>query len=158
MRASFVLPVLLMVILPAAGCGKAGNNPVDTPEKRQELARKSGEAAALGYLAIDKPDDETAVAIKAIVDKVEANLEGWREGGFISALPELEKTADALFPGEERKGERVAAKKLVKMLLEELDNLFDEHPEWKDKGDEVAAIVAAFANGASQGFDEYLQA
>ena len=155
MRVGIGLPVLLLLVF-TVGCGDV--NPVDTPEKRLELAKTAGEAAALTYLAIDKPSDEQAEKIKVIVDKVKSSLTEWKEGGFVTALPEIEKLCDDLFPGEEQKAYRIAAKKLAKVLIDELDNLFKKHPDWKDKGDEVASLISAFMDGSSDAFKTYIEA
>lgn len=156
----FHLGALFMVLLMAppvlTGCWGNGT-PVDTPQKRAELAKDAGELAALGYLAIDKPSNEDAAKIKEIIDKVRGSLTEWKEGGFITALPELEELADKLFEGEDKKALRIGAKKLTKMLLEELDNLFEKNPSWKDKGDEVATLIGKFMDGASDSFKTYIE-
>lgn len=153
MNVRVAVPVLLMFVV---GCW--GGSPVETPEQRAELAKAAGEAAALAYLSIDKPSNEQASAIKVILDKIRENLTSWKEGGFVTALPEIEKLADELFSSDEQKAYRLAAKKLSNMLLEELDKLFAKHPEWKDKGAEVATLVGKFVDGASISFAAYIKA
>jgi len=153
MRARVGLPVLMVFMV---GCWGNGTS-VDTPEKRAKVAYMAGEAAALTYLAIDKPSNEDAEAIKVILDKIREGITEYQEGGFITALPKLEALADELFAGEDKKALRIAAKKLAKVLLEELDALFEDHPEWKEKSDEIATLIGKFLDGASEGFKTYIE-
>jgi hypothetical protein len=163
-RMAMALLSLMLVLGCNGGGGGSGGGgggeviKVETPEQRAALAKAAGEAAALAYLTIDKPSDEQAKVIQAIIDKIRESLVNWKEGGFITALPEIEKLADELFPTEEQKAYRLAAKKLASMLLDELDKLFKKHPEWKDKGVEVAGIVGKFLDGASESFKAYIKA
>jgi hypothetical protein len=128
-----------------------------TPEQRVSAAKSAGEAAALAYLAIDKPAKDQAAAVKVVIDKVRANLTGYREGGFKGALPGLKEATALLFPKEEDKGKKLAADKLAETLLTELDKLFDDHPDWKILGNDAAALVGAFLDGSSTSFDSYLK-
>jgi hypothetical protein len=156
MRISYAFAMVTLLLL--AGCG---NGKVDsktwTPAQRASAAKGAGEAAALAYLAIDKPSKEQAAAVKVIVDKVRANLTGYREGGFKGALPGLKEATALLFPKEEDKGKKLAADKLAETLLTELDKLFDDHPDWKTLGSEAAGLVGAFLDGSSSSFDNYLK-
>jgi hypothetical protein len=152
--------LLVVLVLGLVGCGNGPGTvppPEETPQRRQDLAKTAGETAVIGYLAIGKPSIQDAQAIQVIVDKIRANLSGYREGGFTAALPGLEEAVDQLFPGEEGKGKRAAAKSLAKTLLEELDRLFEKHPGWKTKSEEVAGLIGAFLDGASAGFTTYLK-
>ena len=136
------------------GC-KGSPVPVETPEQRQALAKKGGEAAALLWVAIDKPSDELVGGVQVVVDKVRGSLSGYVEGGFISSLGEIEKALEDALPGEENATKRLIAGRLAKTLLEELDHLFEKHPDWKTLGAEVAGGVGSFLDGASEGLSAY---
>lgn len=161
-RVSAFVPVLLALFL--TSCGTGGKPVVDpgqtgvtlTPEQKKDIANKAGAAAALGWLAIQKPDKPTVEAVKVVVDKVRENLAGWKEGGFKATLPGIKEAIAKLFPKEEDKVKRLAAEKLAEALLDELDNLFAKHADWKDKGDEVAGIVGAFLDGSSFVLNDFL--
>jgi hypothetical protein len=155
MRISYAF---VMVLLLLTGCGNGKVDPKTwTPEQRASAAKSAGEAAALAYLAIDKPPKDQAAAIKVVIDKVRANLTGYREGGFKGALPGIKEATALLFPKDEDKGKKLAADKLTETLLTELDKLFDDHPEWKTLGSEAAGLVGAFLDGSSSSFENYLK-
>jgi hypothetical protein len=148
--------VFLLVLL-TFGCSKGGDATPLTLDQKKDLANKAGTAAVVGWLAIDKPEKATVEAVKVVVDKVRASLTGLQEGGFISALPGIQEATAKLFPDEADKAKQLAADKLAKALLEELDKLFAKHPEWKEKGDEVSAILGAFLDGSSSSIGDYLK-
>jgi hypothetical protein len=143
-------PALLLLPLLLAGCFGNGEKDTWTPEKRKEVARTAGIAAASGWLMIAKPDADTVVAVKIVTDKIQENLTSYQEGGFVGALPGIKEAILEALPGEENAVKRKAAENLAKLLLEELDKLFQDHPAWKELGDEVAGLVAAFCGGASE--------
>jgi len=147
---------LVLGVVGLTGC--TGGKIVETPEQRASLAKHAGRAAALGYLAINKPEDVTAKGIAVVIDKVKENLTGWKEGGFIGSLPGIKEAIAKALPGEDKEAYRLAAEVLAKILVEELDNLFAKHADWKDKGNEVASIIVAFCSGASSSFEDYIQA
>ena len=155
-----LLAVLLIMTIPGCewGGGGGGVTPEETQAQRLQIAKDAGSAAALVYLVVDKPENEKAAKIQTIIDKVREGLTEWKEGGFATSLPELEALIDKTFQGEENKAYRLAARNLARTLVTELDNLFDKHPEWKDKGAEVAALVASFTEGASKAFEDYIAA
>lgn len=136
-----------------SGCD--GTKIAETPEQRKEVATQAGMAAALIYLAIDKPEADKAEAISVVVGQIKDALTEYKTGGFITSLDGIKAGIDKLFPGEGDAIKRLAAGKLAKVLLEELDNLFKKHPDWKEKGAEVASLVAAFCAGAQEGFEGY---
>jgi hypothetical protein len=155
MRISYAFVMTLLLL---AGCGNGKVDPKTwTPAQRASAAKGAGETAALAYLAIDKPSKEQAAAVKLVIDRVRANLTGYREGGFKGALPGLKEATALLFPKEEDKGKKLAADKLTETLLTELDKLFDDHPDWKVLGNEAAGLVGAFLDGSSSSFDNYLK-
>jgi hypothetical protein len=148
---TLVLPVLVLLMFPS--CTGGGGISIDDMKKRAEEA---GEIAALSYLAIEKPNKEKAEQIKAVIDLFKKTVKDWQEGGFKATLPELNKAIDELVPVEKDKPLNLLCKKLASTLVDELDALFNRHPEWKKKGAEVAGIVESFAAGASKGFAKYL--
>ncbi len=159
MRRQTALAVLVLMMMAQTGCGNGGGGgeAVITPEKRLELAEQAGNAAALAWLSIDKPEKTQVEAVRVIVDKLKENLTAYRDGGFKAALPGINEGIDKLFPKEEDKGRLLAAKKLAETLVTELDRLFEKHPEWKELGSEVAGIVGAFCKGSSDSLDLYLK-
>ena len=142
---SVAVLVLALVSVGVMGCG-------ETPIDKKKLAGEAGEVAALTYLAVQKPSLEQQALIKGIISKVDDNLNEYKEGGFIATYPGFEELVDKTIP-EEKAAERVLAKKLAKLLLEELDKLFERHPDWKTQGAEVAGIVGSFCDGAKKGFE-----
>jgi hypothetical protein len=148
-----VFGVLGALLLASTSCGET---PL-TPEKRKEMAYQAGNLAALSYLAIEKPTKEQATAVKLVVDEITKSLGQYQEGGFKSALPKIKEAIAKAFPKEEQKALRLLADKLADTLVNELDKLFDRHPDWKTLGGEVAGIVASFTSGASKGFEDYLR-
>jgi len=134
-----------------SGCPGGSTKPdVKTPEGRKKVAYAAGQAAALSFLAAVNPPKEETATIKVVVDKVRDGAKGYQEKGFISALPEIELAIDKLFPvGQESR--KIAAKKLAKILLEEMDKVFKGHPDWAARVDETAGLVGSFAEGASAG-------
>jgi hypothetical protein len=146
---------LMLLVFIGSGCGDS--KPEWTLEKRQEVSRTAGVAAASGYLIIEEPDRETAVAIKVVIEKIRDNLQAYQEDGFIGALPGISEGIAKALPGEENTGKRTAANNLAKILLEELDRLFKDHPDWKTLGSEVSGIIGSFLNGAFEAFDPYVK-
>jgi len=147
---------LALLLLFSIGCGTNGKTPW-TPEKRLSAAKNAGLAAASGYLVIAKPDKPTALVVKIVVDKIRENLTAYREGGFVGALPGIDEAILKVLPKDEDQAKRVAAHNLGKILLEELDKLFEDHPDWKTLGDEAAGIIGAFLDSASSAFEPYLE-
>jgi len=146
-QAAVALIVVLMV-----GCSGPGTKiDISTPEGRKKVAFSAGQAASLSYLAGANPSDEEVAILKQIVDQVRDNVKGFEKKGFIGALPGIEQLVDKLLPKEEDSSRRMAAKRLAKMLLDELDKVFNSHPEWKDLSEEYAGLVGSFASGASAG-------
>ena len=144
-QAAVALIVVLMV-----GCSGPGTKiDISTPEGRKKVAFSAGQAASLSYLAGANPSNAEVAILKKIVDQVKDNVQGFEKKGFIGALPGIEQLVDKLLP--EDAARRMAAKKLAKMLLEELDNVFNRHSEWKDLSAEYAGLVGSFAEGASAG-------
>jgi hypothetical protein len=160
MRTLSVVLVACMLCL-SVGCGTTpagGGSATVTPEQMKDLANKAGYAAAMTFLAIQKPTVEDATKIKIVVDFVGKTVSDWPEGGFLSALPALNLLIDKEVPVEKNKALNLLCKSLGQTLLSELDNLFNKHPEWKKKGSEVAGIVGAFDDGASAAFAAYIKA
>jgi hypothetical protein len=150
MRRSALLLVLPFLLVACNGNNDTGNW---TPEKRKEVARTAGIAAASGWLMIAKPDAETVEAVRVVTTKIQENLTEYAEGGFVGALPGIKEAILKALPGDENAVKRKAADNLAKLLLEELDNLFEDHPAWKKLGGDVAEIVAAFCGGSSEALE-----
>lgn len=146
---------ICLLLLMMTGCFGGGEKPWETVEGRKKLAKEAGSVATLTWLSTANPTEEEAAAVKNIVEKIAASVTEYKEGGFISALPELQKLIDDELPGDEKKALRLICKKAARILLEELDALFKRHPEWKTLNDEVAGITGAFFIGASTGFVDY---
>lgn len=137
--------VWMMVLACCAGCSKNKFDPV----KAKEAASFAGQTAASSWLAISKPSDKDVAAVKFVVDDITKNLTAYQEGGFVAALPGIKQGIEKALPGDENKAARILAEGLAETLLKELDALFVRHPDWKAQGTEVAGIVAAFTQGAS---------
>lgn len=140
---------LVFVLL--LGCGTSSSPDPKTSEGRRKIAFSAGQAAALSYLAAVNPPKEDVDAIKVVVDKVVDNVKGLEKKGFVGALPGVEEAIDQLFADISQGSRKMAAKKLAKVLLEELDKVFKDHPDWQEITDEVAGIIRSFASGASAG-------
>ena len=93
---------VLVVLAGLLGCFGGGENPLNTTEGRKTLTKEAGEIAALTYLAAAKPTEEEAAAVKSIVTQVAKSLTEYKEGGFITALPEIEKVIDDNLPGDDK--------------------------------------------------------
>jgi len=161
MRMLSAVLVLSLLCLPV-GCGPTtpasnGEKKTITVDEMKDLAFQSGQVASLTYLAIQKPSKEDAAKIKVVIDFVTKSVNDWPEGGFKSAIPALNAIIDKEVPVETNKALNLLCKQLGDTLLNELDVLFDRHPEWKKKGSEVAGIVSSFTSGASKGFDDYIK-
>lgn len=150
---------ICLLLLLMTGCfgGGNGEKPWDTTDGRKALAKEAGEAAAFAYLAAVNPTPEEAAAVKSIVDKVAASLTEYKDGGFITALPELEKVIEDELPGDDKKALRMICRKAARVLLEELDRIFERHPDWKTLSEEIAGITSAFFEGASIGLTGWRQ-
>jgi hypothetical protein len=154
--ARFLTGVLVMLgLLAPAGCSSPPSE--WTPEKRKETAKQAGALAVTAWVAIEKPDKALVAAVKVVTDKVSSTLTAYETGGFKKALPGINAGLAALFPKEEDKAKLMLAMKFAEILVSELDKLFDQHPDWKSLGSEVAGITAAFASGASESLDLYLK-
>ena len=153
--------VLVAVMLSmSVGCGTTptgGGTMTVTPEQMKDLANKAGYAAAMTFLAIQKPTVDDATKIKVVIDFVGKTVSDWPDGGFVSTLPTLNLLIDAEVPVDKNKALNLLCKSLGQTLMSELDNLFNKHPEWKKKGSEVAGIVASFDDGASATFAAYIK-
>jgi len=139
-----------LIFMFLVGCKPTSIDP-NTTEGRKKIAFSAGQAAALSYLAAVNPLKEDVAAIKVIVDKVRDNVQGLEKTGFIGALSGIEEAIDKLFPDASQASRKAAAKKLAKMLLEELDKVFKDHPGWVNITTEISGIVGSFASGASAG-------
>lgn len=148
MRTQLVLAVILVVL---GGCSDGSKLDISTSAGRKKIAFSAGQAASLSYLAGANPSEADVAVLKQVVDQVRDNVKGFEAKGFIGALPGIEKLIDQLLPKEEDASRRMAAKRLSKILLDELDRVFDKHPEWKTLSEEYAGLVSSFASGASAG-------
>lgn len=148
---------VLLVLTCLLGCFGGGGNPLDTVEGRKTLTKEAGEIAALAYLAAAKPTEEETTAVKSIVVQIANSLTSYKEGGFITALPEIEKVIDDNLPGEDKRALRTICKKAANILMEELDKVFERHPDWKTLSAEIAGLTAAFFEGAVEGLTKYRQ-
>lgn len=148
MRTQLALAVILVVL---GGCSAGPKLDISTPEGRKKIAFSAGQAASLSYLAGANPSEAEVAVLKQVVDQVRDNVKGFEAKGFIGALPGIEKLIDQLLPKEEDASRRMAAKRLSKILLDELDRVFEKHPEWKTLSEEYAGLVGSFASGASAG-------
>ena len=149
---------LLCAGLVLLGCSKPLPKPEDlTPEQRIVLAKDAGYAAALAWLAIDKPDKATVEAVKSVVVKCIENLKVYETGGFKAALPGIKEGLAKLFPKEEDKAKLLLACKMADVLVSELDKLFDKHPTWKELGSKTAEVVAAFGTGVDEALSQFLK-
>lgn len=155
LHSALVVALLCGLVLP--GCGGDVNviPPVETAAQRKKVAGDAGEAAALAYLVIQKPTKEQALAIKVVADKLVATLKDYKQGGFKATREEVHEGLALALPGDDRKAELLLATKLADTLIDELDRLFDEHPQWKDLNKEVTDLVSSFATGASKALDAY---
>jgi len=140
-----------LLLIPATGCTP------DKPVDKKKIASDAGQLAALTYLAVQKPSIDDAKAVKKVIDEIVVSLDKYEEGGFKTALPRIKEAIRKAFPKEDQKALRLLGDKLAETLLDELDALFERHPEWKKLGQEVAVIVSAFCSGASKGFEEYIK-
>ena len=145
----------LLALLCLLGC--SGGSPLSTPEGRKDVVKEAGEIAALAYLSTAKPTAEEVAAINTIVTKISKSLTAYKDGGFVTALPEIEKVIDDNLPGDDKMALRQICKKAVNILVEELDRVFVRHPEWKSLSEEIAGMTAAFFEGASGGLSKYKQ-
>lgn len=159
MRTLSAVLVLFLLCMPT-GCGPEtpnGGKKTVTIDEMKDLAFQAGQAAALTYLAIQKPSKEDAAKIKIVIDFVTKTVNDWPEGGFKSTIPALNTLIDKEIPVDKNKALNLLCKQLGDTLMTELDRLFDKHPEWKKKGSEVAVIVGSFTAGAAKGFDDYIK-
>ena len=159
MRMLSALLLASLLCLPT-GCGPetpTGGGKTVTVEQMKDYAFQAGQTAALTYLAIKKPSVEQAAKIKLVVDMITKTITDWPEGGFKSTLPAINALIDKEVPTDKDKALNLLCKNLAQTLVDELDHLFDKHPEWKKKGSEVAGIVGQFGAGASKGFDGYIK-
>jgi len=155
-----VVLATVMLLLMSAGCNNPPTNggaTTVTVDQMKDMAKMAGNAAALTFLAIQKPPKEDAEKIKIVIDFVGKTVSDWPEGGFKSTIPALNLLIDKEVPIEKNKALNLLCKSLGETLMSELDNLFNKHPEWKKKGSEVAGIVASFDTGASDGFAAYVK-
>jgi hypothetical protein len=140
-----------LVALAALTCTSCGNN-TTSAESKKDMAELAGRAAMALYVAIDKPSPDVVSGIRIVTDKLRENLHGWTDEGFTVILPEVEAALDKAFR-DDQKLYKVASKKAAKLLLSELDRLFEKHPDWKVKGSSSAELVAAFCDGAATGLE-----
>ncbi len=156
---SRTLFLLLALAFLSTGCAKnttTADGPAG-PEERKKRAFQAGELAALGYLTIEKPTVDQAKAIRFVIDQVGKCCVDYQAGGFIAVKPAIDKGIDDLLKGEGKVAERLLAKKLSQILLEELDVQFNKRPEWKLQSEIVVEVLKAFADGANESFDDYIK-
>lgn len=149
-----VVSLLLVCLL---GCSGGGESLFNTPEGRKTLIKEAGEVVTLTYLATANPSEEEALTVKATVAHIAKLLTEYRVGGFVTALPEIDKLIEDNLAGDKNLFLRAICKKAANILVNELDKVFERHPDWKALGAEVAGLTAAFFEGASSGFTKYRQ-
>lgn len=156
-RTKSVLAFLLVFLLTGCQPNSGGTNPstkID-PEKYKKQAKDAGEIAALTYLVAAKPTPDQVKAIKGTIDILNQALKNWKGEGFAGVLPIVNAEIDKLLPPDTKKAENLLARKLASTLVDELDNQFKKHPEWKDKAVPYVDLVSAFCDGASEGFGDF---
>ena len=111
-----------------------------------EIAHTAGTAAGLAYTFIedDAATKEVAAEVTALLER---EIRDYVEGGFIKTADGINLAIDKLSIDDNKKK---VAKKFARMLLVELDKLFEDNPSFKEKGKEVALIVAEFLRGANE--------
>ncbi len=154
MRRNFLCLAVVGLLMIPFGCGE---KPL-TPEQITKICNESGQISALAWVAAAKPTPDQVKAVKFVLDDIAKNLKEYQQGGFIAALPGIEEGIKKAFPGEDERNIalRKIASTLAKNMLEGLDNLFAQHPDWKNKGAEVAGYVAAYASGGSAALDDFV--
>ena len=159
MRRSILLCGLLALLL-SPGCKTDPVNPTPAPAidpaKYKVQAKEAGSIAALGYLVDENPTVDQAKAISVVLGQISNACKSYPDKGFSSLLPGINAEIDKLLPLPDKKAENLLAKKLAEVLLSELDNQFNRHPEWKAVSAPVVEIVGAFVDGGKKSFDDYL--
>jgi len=126
------------------------------PVAASKTAKKAGYVAVLGWVAGAKPDVAKVGDLKKVVLMLKTSMRTFPKAGFYSLRPELIASVDKVLPGDANKAARLIGYKVVEELTTQLDNLFGQHPEWKDQGDAVSSLLLAFLDGANDGLSDYL--
>lgn len=145
---AFFAPVFMSGCAGSGVTPGSGSGPLSTPAQQQEAAKQAGGLAVAIFLAVESGDAEETAAVKTVIDLLSATLKEYRTGGFITAKDELALLINKQVPIKYQP----LANSLSGTLLNALDNLFTKHPEWKDKNEQVTAIVNSFFTGASESF------
>jgi len=116
------------------------------------IARSSGMATAITWIAVDNPDAEAKNAVSKALSTIQTNV----------AVVDLEETGyvDVVYPIVEiyvRDAEDIPAQYKPLALagslavLDGLDMLFAMNPEWNEKEDLAIGVVSSFVSGAQVG-------
>src|SRR5260221_14473525 len=100
----FCVPLVLCFTLPGCG-GSTGTVPsapiVVAEQTAVQVADSAGEAAALGYLAIEQPTSDQAAQIKVVTDVISDSLKSYQENGFSSQVTKLTPIIDSKIANQE---------------------------------------------------------
>ncbi len=148
---SICVAVVLSVV--TSGCGPSPVPiPIETPAQRQAAAKVAGHLSFLAFVAVEKPSTDEQAAIQTVLTQIRANITSFQQNGFISALPDIKKAIADAYPDPADAFKVEIATVLAEDLLNGLDQLYTDHPEWKTMTTEVTDLIGAFLDGATTGF------
>lgn len=139
-----VLSIAVIALLMLSGCRQNHPSEIGSSESLAR-AKQAGALAAAGYLTIHKPTPEEAKAVRLAARTISKNLKSYKDGGFKALAPEIKRQVGLEIKEKEH---LVLANTLIDVLVGELDNLFNKHPEWKAPGEDVVRVIATFCDSA----------
>jgi hypothetical protein len=119
------------------------------PEQISVIAQNAGLFSAVGWIAVDNPDQGAIDAVTQILATIEVKAADVQGGSTYTAVvyPEVVKVIDTKIELQYRP----ICKAGALSLLGGLDMLFAANPSWKESQAQVISVVDSFVLGAKNG-------
>jgi hypothetical protein len=119
------------------------------PEQVSVIAQSAGLFSAVGWIAVDNPDEVAIESVKTILITIELKAADVQAGSTYTAAvyPEVEKVITNDVPAQYQP----ICKAGAISLLGGLDLLFAANPTWRESQDVALSVVDAFILGAKNG-------